>query len=429
MVAAIRVLDGARIRFVLLRYAVAAIVALEALYVARLLGPGPYGELGLLQQSIAALTAMVSAGGSGYVARFFREDCAALDEAYATGSVLLALVVAGILAALVEAGIGGPYQYLPLLFIPNVMYVVAEPILRVRGHLQAPTVARGVASALSIAILAAAQAMHGTPQVRLPFGWAAAGAAVSAMVAYLGLAAFAWRAVRTEAPRVLLRHPRAAFWRDVFAPGLSISAAGLFFTLFANVDRIGLERRGADALLGSLGLAVMLAQGAALALSSTGAYATVRHGQLFNATVEERRAAYWQELRSASFVGALTFCFLTAGAVVLATTWYREYPSLIPISMLMGAGFIGQGVAGSVTPILVVNLRLSLLTVLYGALVVIAAGAHVAGWAWNWPLLVAPSIGVVSLLAVSLALVRQSFLTLDAVPSEAPDLVASGAHA
>ncbi len=144
---------------------------------------------------------------------------------------------------------------------------------------------------------------------------------------------------------------------------------------FSFTDRLFIEHYRSPEALSVYALAWQLCQGALLILTSLNLVSSVRVGECMKSEparlIEELRRRFVMSLAA----GAFTLCALVAGTIVLRTTIFREYEQLVPILVLLSAGYVWYNIVGSITGVLQFSGRARALNVGYAvALVATVAG-------------------------------------------------------
>jgi O-antigen/teichoic acid export membrane protein len=376
-----QVVSRGELAFLLARYAAVALVALEALAFARLLGPESYGYYALVIQLAALIPVFINPSTTGYIYAYYKDQAATLSAEYLSGALIYYAVVTALLFLAVLAF--QPYLALSvLLFWIQALFFLTEPLLRVRNRFVLTTVGRGIGSIVTLVVLLVwlAASAQSSRQLDLPtaIGLMLAGN-VLGYALYLGLLL---RLAPLRLPRVEARALASlgtrlrGYWERILRHGLPLATFPVIYALFTYVDRLFIERFRPPEVLSSYALAWQLSQGGLILLTSLNVVAQVRIGEaLARDATQLPRELRRQFLRMAA-AGVFSFVGVVVAAAVLSMTVYADYAGLLLITTLIAGGYVAINVAGSVTHLLSYEKRLGVLCTSNLVLLAVAIAAN-----------------------------------------------------
>lgn len=362
------------IRFIGVRYATALLVAGEALFFARILGPGSYGNYAIIIQ-IAALMPFVALGSStGYVYSYFKAADVSLDQYYISGALVQYVFGSFLAAAFLMAF--KPYLTIAVtLFLIQTPYFITEPMLRVRNRFAIAVLGRGVSSLMILALASGWLVTHksaGQPRMELStaIGIMVLGNLFGYAAYYLTVAFSGYLVVRPRAlfEACLQRGNWSDYWRKVLRPGIPMNLSTVLLLAFSSVDRLFIEHYRQPAALSVYSLSWQLSQGVLLMLASLNLISGVRLGERLSTDSSGVLVELYRQFRITSIAGVGAFALLLAGTSVLTMTVYPDYHDLLLLTALLGIGYIAMSVVGSITSLLVYERRITTLNLGYAVI-------------------------------------------------------------
>jgi O-antigen/teichoic acid export membrane protein len=383
------VLTGAHMHYVVVRYVASVLVAAEALFLARALGPSAYGDYAIIAQ-IAVLLIFVTIGSNaGYVYAHFREVHCDLDAYYVAGAV--GQFIAGALLVALCVSFLRPYFLLGVvLFLIQIPYLLTEPMLRVRSYFAVTALGRGLPALITLLIAGLYFAFQAQGSgLRLPLGTALAIMLIGNVAGY-GI--YYYVLVRK---RYIVLHPLKTFralrdgetwrqyWKLVLVPGIPLNASSIIIVIFQNVDRLFIDQYRAAAALSVYSLAWQLSQGVLLMLTSMNLISGVRVGERMRATGSAMKAELTRQFLLTAAAGGVSFFALLIGTWVLNLTVYRDYDDLVLITFLLSIGYLAMNVIGSITGLMFYQGRAKQMTIGYLAVFAASVLGNVAAVRFN----------------------------------------------
>jgi O-antigen/teichoic acid export membrane protein len=354
--------------YVLARYASAVLFALEALALARLLGPDGYGQYALLPQIAVLLLFTTLGSNAGYVYAFYKSGDPNLDRQYLVGATTQ-FVIGGLICTAILAWARPFFAIGAVIYLVQMPYYITEPMLRVRNRFSLVALGRAISIFLTLVLI---------------FGWALSPYALSlaSAIAFMVIGNVAgyltyyailirWNVlgidVRQLAGDFWRRETWASYWVNVMRPGLPLNASTIILYIFTNVDRLFIEHYRTPAALSAYSLAWQLSQGVLLLLTSMNLVSGVRVGERMSGAPVGLMKELRRRFRMTAAVGVGAYLTVAVGAWVLSRTLYSDYQDLVVIVLLLSAGYIAMNVVGSVTGVLSFERRATELNLGYAA--------------------------------------------------------------
>jgi O-antigen/teichoic acid export membrane protein len=376
-----RVVSPGEVVYLGVRYVAVALVALEALAFARLLGPESYGRYALVVQMAALIPAFINPSTTGYIYAYYKDQAATLSAEYFSGAVVYYVVVTAVLFGALLAF--QPYLVISvLLFWIQALYFLTEPLLRVRNRFVLATIGRCIGSIATLLLVLGWLATWAPPSRQLDLSTAVVLLLVGNVIGYALYLVLLLRIARVRLPglparaRGGLRVHLRGYWERILRHGLPLATYPVIYTLFTYVDRLFIERYRPADVLSSYTLAWQLAQGGLIILTSLNVVAQVRIGEaLAHDATHLGRELRKQFLRMAA-AGGFSFLTILGAAAVLSVTVYADYANLLLVTTLVAGGYVILNIAGSVTHVLSYEKRLSILCASNLALLATALAAN-----------------------------------------------------
>jgi O-antigen/teichoic acid export membrane protein len=366
--------------YVMARYASAALFAVEALLLARLLGPDSYGQYALLPQIAVLLLFTTIGSNAGYVYAFYKSGDPNLDRQYLAGASIQFLV-GGLLCTAVLIWSRPFFAIGALIYLVQMPYYITEPMLRVRNRFSLVAFGRAISVFLTL-LLVLAWAMS-TRALSLPTAIAfLVTGNIAGYLAYYTIL-IRWNVLGVDFSQLTIdlwcRDTWRGYWRNVMRPGLPLNASTIILYIFTNVDRLFIEHYRTPAALSAYSLAWQLSQGVLLLLTSMNLVSGVRVGEWMSGESTGLMTELKRRFRMTAVMGVVAYLTVVAVAWALASTLYADYQDLVPIVLLLSAGYIAMNVVGSVTGVLSFERRATELNLGYAAALLACIAGNAIG--------------------------------------------------
>jgi O-antigen/teichoic acid export membrane protein len=397
------VVSGNQLGFIVIRYGSAILIALEALFFARMLGPQIYGKYAILGQFVVLITLGAIGHPAGYVYAYFRMQNEELDNYYVSGAGTQ-YILGGLVAAFIAIFIDPHYLVAVALYFLQIPNLLTEPMLRVRNRFAFTAVGRGLASLITLLLAISWLLYASTPgaskmDLQVAVISTLAGNLIGTVLycyilARTGYLRFSWGKILRSLAN---RNSWTQYWRTILRPGVPLNASSAILSVFNNIPRLVLDRYYSPVELSVYSLAWQLSQGSMLILSSMNLVSAVEVGQRMSKSSEGFRAALKRQLWATSLVGMGTFVILVCAAFLLTHFVYRDYHDLPLISVLLNSGYLVMNIVGAIMGFLFYERKSWTMNLGYAAatvatLLACLAGASFGVW-YGW-LIVACSLSL-----------------------------------
>lgn len=344
--------------FTVQRIAVAGIVFLVTLLLARMLEPGTFGIVAFFLYLVKWLLIAHCGAISGYTICSYSDTTGNLPCSFPL-FYQMQLSMAGLAVVLFGILFGDVYLFVGVAFIILSPYFSVEPVLRIERAFYIsllPDIVLYVSVLLAV-LRAMGSDSQSTAQTVMR---STLGIMLVAGSVPLLLLVRSWRRVlgSTIFP---VRRENLIKYRALVRMGLPQFVGSLGFAVLLFLDRYFLEGYHPSAALGTYMLAVQLAAGAALLVSSRNFVAAIDLGEILRDGRDLRRMIRAQILQS-SGIALGCYTLLIASGFVLEFHVLPAYDGLTVAVVGWSLGLMAFHVAGSVTPIAVYLKRQAPLT-------------------------------------------------------------------
>lgn len=357
--------------YVLTRYASAVLFAVEALALARLLGPDGYGKYALLPQIAVLLLFTTLGSNAGYVYAYYKSGDPDLDRQYLVGATTQFLVGGLICTALLA--VVRPFLAVgALIYLIQMPYWLTEPMLRVRNRFSMVALGRTISVFLTMLLVAVWIVSPRSLTLTAAISFLVIGNAVGYVTYYVLLYRSNVLDVKFKQLAEDARQPAiwSGYWRNVMRPGIPLNASSIILFVFTSVDRLFIEYYRSAMALSVYSFAWQLSQGVLLMLTSMNMVSGIRVGEWMTANASGLKRELGRRFRLTAAIGFVAYLALAGAAMVLSRTFYADYENLVLIVLLLSSGYVVMNVVGSVTGVLSFERRTTELNVGYGAALV-----------------------------------------------------------
>ena len=355
----IKLLNNPRLSFIAVRYSSAAVVALESLLFAKLLGSESYGNYALTVQIVGLLSIIGAGCGAGFLYAYYKDNPDSSSEEveytyligattqYITGTVLLFLT--GIISK----------SYITLsclLLFLQIPYLILLPILRVKNKFNFIPIGKASGSVGTI-ILATIFLLQTTDklwsnQLSLKTGLTLMilGNLMGYLIYYWVI--FAGKHYQVSIKKILLfLNTGQKVYSDYFARILSHSyvytIGSVTFICFTYTDRLFLKHNYSGNALSEYSLSWQIAQSVLLLLNSLNIISGIKIGESISDSSLKITSVVRKQLGMTVLAGLAVFIIAIVGSFVLRVSWYKDYTNLVLITSIISFGYIVYGITGS----------------------------------------------------------------------------------
>ena len=208
------------------------------------------------------------------------------------------------------------------------------------------------------------------------------------------------------------------YWKDILQPGIPINISGALYLFFTYTDRYFIAHFRSAQTLSNYSLAWQLGQGALLLLTSMNVISSIRIGEQHKE--ETVRATLRHHLLLTGMAAVAALAGLVVLTYILAGTFYRGYQDLIPMTAIISAGYLGHGIAGSVTSFLTYHRRFGAVNLSYAGVVLTCIATNYAVITLGWRPMAALTLTTLGLLVMSTGLCLYTFLVASRMTRPVP---------
>ena len=355
----IKLLNNPRLSFIAVRYSSAAVVALESLLFAKLLGSESYGNYALTVQIVGLLSIIGAGCGAGFLYAYYKDNPDSSSEEveytyligattqYITGAVLLFLI--GIISK----------SYITLsclLLFLQIPYLILLPILRVKNKFNFIPIGKASGSVgtiiLSTIFLLQTKDKLWASQLSLHTGLTLMilGNLMGYLIYYWVI--FAGKHYQVNRKKILLfLNTGKKVYSDYFARILSHSyvytMGSVTFICFTYTDRLFLKHNYSGNALSEYSLSWQIAQSVLLLLNSLNIISGIRIGESISDSSFKIANVVKKQLGMTILAGLAVLIIAIVGSLVLRASWYKDYTNLVLITSIISLGYIVYGITGS----------------------------------------------------------------------------------
>lgn len=367
--------------FIVQRVAVAGIVFLSSLILAKTLGVDNFGQVAFYMYLIKFFLFSQFGSESGYLLEFY-SSAGSLDSDTYLVFYSFQLWLFAALICMASPILGSVYFFASFAFALLAPLISVGPILRTKrmfGATLLPDLIVNFATLAGVGMCILVWGQEVGEFKEMLF------ASMLFIVIFFPIVFSLYRRIGVRLRFQVLRSKEHfnSYLKTVNA-GIPLFMATLAYTLLLMVDRFFLERYHSPQWLSIYMLAFQLVTGASLVLSSQNFISVIDIGEKCQDMKSIRTVLRQQVIRSA-MIGLISYAALLALALCLEKWYLAGYDGLIVLCATIGIGFILFFISGSVTPIVFYKGKQGALTKFIFIVVLLSIMHNILIIYMNWP--------------------------------------------